>query len=111
MKNGCVYLRITQVYEDGVLLGGELLEQLLVGHVIGWWPGGDSLPEQVLLREKLPNLASVLPRDACRRGKKFRLNESGRLRGASENDNMEKNVTGSRCDAPKVECGWKQSVA
>lgn len=78
MKNVCVYVKVTQVYEDGVLLRGELLEQLFVRHVVGWRSGGYSLPEQVLLREKLPDLAAMLPRDACRRGKKFRLNESQR---------------------------------
>lgn len=56
-----------------MLLGGELLEQLFVGHVIGWGSGGYSLPEQVLLREKLPDLAAVLPRDACRRGQKIQV--------------------------------------
>lgn len=72
MKNVCVCVKVTQVDEDGVLLGGELLEQLLVRHVIGWRSAGYSLPEQVLLREKLPDLAAMLPRDACRRGTKFR---------------------------------------
>lgn len=73
-----MHVKVTQVYEDGVLLGGELLEQLFVRHVIGRWSGGYSLPEQVLLGEKLPDLAAMLPRDACRRVKKLRLNESQR---------------------------------
>lgn len=58
---------ITQVYEDGVLLRGELFQQLFVWSVVGRRSGRNSLPEQVLFREKLPDLASMLPRDACRR--------------------------------------------
>lgn len=63
--NKCV--QVTQIYEDGMLLRGELFQQLFVRRVIGRGSGGDRLPEQVLLGEELPDLAAVLPRNACQR--------------------------------------------
>lgn len=63
----CVCVRVTQIYEDGMLLRCELFQQLFVWRVISWWPGGDCLPEQVLFREKLPDLTPMLPWDTCRR--------------------------------------------
>lgn len=57
---------VTQIYEDGVLLRGQLLQQLFVRSGIGGRPGRDRLPEQVLFGQKLPDLSPVLPRDACR---------------------------------------------
>lgn len=62
-----VCVHVTEIYEDGMLLRGELFQQFFVRSVIGWGSGGDRLPEQVLLREKLPNLASMLPWDTCGR--------------------------------------------
>lgn len=50
-----------------MLLRGELFQQIFVRSVIGWGAGGYRLPEQVLLREKLPDLASMLPWHTCRK--------------------------------------------
>lgn len=57
---------VTQIYQDGVLLRGQLFEQLFVWRIIGGWTGGDRLLEQVLLGEELPDLSSVLPRHPCK---------------------------------------------
>lgn len=50
-----------------MLLRGELFQQLFVWSVIGGGSGGDRLPEEVLFREKLPDLASMLPWNTCQR--------------------------------------------
>jgi len=64
----CVW--VTQIYEDGVLLWGQLLQQLFVRSGIGGRAGRDRLPEQVLFGKKLPDLSPMLPRDACRRAQR-----------------------------------------
>lgn len=56
---------LTQVDEDGVLVGSELLQELLVGGVLARGVAGHRLPEKVLLAQKLPDLATVLPGHSC----------------------------------------------
>lgn len=46
-----------------MLLWGELFQQLFVWSVIGRGSGWNCLPEQVLFREKLPDLTTMLSRD------------------------------------------------
>ena len=72
-----------------MLLGGELLQELLVGRVLGPLFAGKRVLQVVLLRQELPDLTPVVSRHTFRRrgGKKtdfmYRIQLSDKTSGVS----------------------------
>ena len=59
----------TQVHQDGVLLGGELLQQVLVGRVGGGvLARGRPVPQAMLMGEEEPHLPAFALRNAWTSG-------------------------------------------
>lgn len=52
--------RLTEVNEDGVLLGGQLLQELFVGHILWLLFTGKWMFKVELLSEKPPDLTPVM---------------------------------------------------
>lgn len=55
----------TKIHQDGVLLWGELLQQVVVGGVGGKLALGQTMPQTMLMAEEQPHLSTSAFGNSC----------------------------------------------